>query len=138
MRKKDVKRKARAEQMDQAHAVREIWKRARMFVDGNTLIAREQALHTLLYSALLNQENNMRKAGIRIPDDYVEDKIEAKSGEGQKIAPLYVMCKRCEFCRRDGDGTFRCTEFYSGPKREIYRVSEDDGCSRGLLRKEYR
>lgn len=139
MRNKDSKRKLIAEQQDQAHAVRRIFELCKALVGKNVpLVRRETEIHTLLYSALRNQENNMRKAGIKIPDDYVEDRIEAKCRDGAKVAPLYVLCKRCEFCKRQEDGTFRCTEFYCGPKREIYTVAEDDGCSRGLLRKEYR
>lgn len=139
IRSKDLKKKERAEQIDQAYQVRKVFELCRAMVGRNTpLVQREQGVHTLLYSALLNQENNMRKGGIEIPSDYVEDRIVASHREGSGVAPLYVMCKRCEFCRRQDDGSFRCTEFYSGPRREVYLVSEDDGCSRGLLRKEYR
>lgn len=142
MRNKDRKRKERAQQADQADAVRRIWDIAKRTVGPMPLAQRETAVHTILYSALLNHENNMRKAGIKIPDDYVEDRIEAKCRKGSAIEPLYTMCKRCEFSKPykldDGSMVHRCTEFYSGPRREVYVVSDDDGCSRGLPRKEYR
>ena len=138
MRRKDVKRKERAEQITQANAVRRIFETARSMVGKMPIAQREVEVHTLLYSALRNQENNRRKAGIKVPDDYVEDTIEAKCRPGSKVDPIYVLCKRCEFCKLLPDGTRRCTEFYCGPKREIYQVAEDEGCSRGLLRKEYR
>lgn len=139
MRSKDRKKKAVAAQQDQAYAVRKLFNVARGLVGtGFSFQRREQEVHMLLFSALKNQENNMRKAGIEIPNDYVEDKIEATCRAGGKIAPLYVLCKRCEFCKLNSNGQRRCTVLYSGPRREVYLVSEDDGCSRGLLRKEYR
>lgn len=139
MRSKDKKRRLVAEQQYQANAVRKIFHAARSVVPNGLQRSRlEQEVHMLLFSALKNQENNMRKAGIEIPVDYVEDTIEAKCSKGSVIAPLYVLCKRCEFCKKQADGTYRCSEFYSGPRREVYIVSDDDGCSRGLLRKEYR
>lgn len=139
MRAKQKKKAIVAAQQDQAYQVRKIFELAKNLVGKKKqLHEREIEIHMLLFSALKNQENNMKKIGIKIPDDYVEDTIEAKCRKGDKIAPIYVLCRRCEFCKKQENGTYRCTEFYSGPRREIYIVSEDDGCSRGLLRKEYR
>lgn len=96
-----------------------------------------EAMHLLLTNALQNLENNMKKAGWALPE-YVESRVVPRWERGEDVRSTYTPCFRCEFCKKQGPNLGRCTEFYIGPKREIYYVSSDDGCSRGLLRKEYR
>lgn len=91
-----------------------------------------QEVHQILFSCLRSVEVAMDENGIKQPS-YVEHRVSKRKAD---LNPDYVPCRRCELCKPYKNGR-RCTAFYIGPKREVYEVSEDDGCSRGIPKKHY-
>lgn len=98
-----------------------------------------QQIYVTLINIAANHEENMRKAGIPIPK-LVEYSIKDHIGrQGGEVERAYVPCNRCEFQGKCGED-WECTI-----KREVvdgsytrYLVTNYDGCSKGILRREYR
>lgn len=138
MGRKSDKAKLQSFAQKEANNVRKVWTYCRTLIKTKPHTTEDAVrMHELLLNCILNHENNMKKAGIPIPDNYLQHQTVAPWKKGNDINATYVPCKRCEFSKPYKDGLHRCTEFYCGPKREVYVVSEDDGCSRGLLKKHY-
>lgn len=93
--------------------------------------------HQILFSCLRSIEVEMEKQGIEIPK-YIEHRV---SQVRHDMNPDYTPCRRCEFATDRVEDSMGCQSRCSILKwanGEDYFVCNDDGCSRGLLRKEYR
>lgn len=88
--------------------------------------------HNIAYNLLDSIEARMRQLGVEIPTYTRKLGGQTRADRGN-----FCYCRRCNCTKRDERG-FYCTAFYVGPKRQRYYVSEDDGCARGIPRKEYR
>lgn len=102
-------------------------------VEGQPLI--EQ--HTIIFSVLRSIEATMQEYGIKLPT-YTEHRVSKKLAD---MNPNYVPCRRCEYrenvARDDMGYSSKCSVQFDCDGNRLL-CSNDDGCSRGLLRKEYR
>lgn len=105
-----------------------------------------QDAYLLLLNAAVNYMLNMEKEGIPFPescsiykkqlDDFAMDK-EIKKGN-IPIDRVQTPCKRCEFNVPDDLGNRYCQVWKWRISNERFYTSEDDGCSRGLIKDQYR
>lgn len=109
-------------------------------------IAERQDAYLLLLNAATNFMLNMEKDGIPFPenckiyqrqlDEFAMDK-EIKKGN-ISIDRVQTPCRRCEFNVPDDRGDRYCQIWKWRISNERFYTSEDDGCSRGLLKDMYR
>lgn len=90
------------------------------------------AMHNIAFNLLDSIEVRMRQKGLSIPTYSRKLGGQTRADKGN-----FCLCKRCNCVARDEEGWY-CTAFYVGPKRQRYYVTDDDGCARGIPRKEYR
>lgn len=92
--------------------------------------------HQILFSCLRSVEVSMEEQGKTVPK-YVEHRV---SRVKQDMNPDYTPCRKCEFAidkQQDSMGVYcRCSVFSMADGSDLL-VGRDDGCSRGLIRKEY-
>ena len=88
--------------------------------------------HNIAFNLLDSIEARMRQKGLSIPTYSRKLGGQTRADKGN-----FCLCKRCNCVAKDVDGWY-CTAFYVGPKRQRYYVTDDDGCARGIPRKEYR
>lgn len=121
------------------NCVRKVWTLGRSFAPkGCSIQSRELFLHDVLLNAIVNHENNMESMGIEVPKKYIEDKVDTEFKRGRTLESNYVMCKRCQFCKKDKEGQHYCTVWRWNINSSRFLTSVDDGCSRDLLKEEYR
>lgn len=114
------------------------------FVERHKL--ERQDAYLLLLNATINFQLNMERDGIEFPencsvykkqiDDFAIDK-EIKKGN-IAFDRVQTPCKRCEFNVPDDLGKRYCQVWKWRIDNTRYYTAEDDGCSRGQLRDEYR
>ena len=91
--------------------------------------------HLIAYNLLDSIEKKMLLLGYK-PSELPTYKRRL-GGQSRADAGCFTYCKRCE-CVEQEDGLWYCTVFSVGPAKERYEVTEDDGCARGIPRREYR
>lgn len=145
MGKSSKRQRSQATTADDQRVIKSVFGRAKAMarevygVTESDVTAFAQTVYCILLTCVANHEENMKKAGIEVPKlvEYrVKDSICRDGGEVERA---YVPCNRCEFCQACG------TEYECAIKREVvdgsytrYYVTNYDGCSKGILRKEYR
>lgn len=88
--------------------------------------------HNVAFNVLDSIEKAMLQRGLSIPTYSRKLGGQTRADKGN-----FCLCKRCNCVEKDEEGWY-CTAFYVGPKRQRYYVTDDDGCARGIPRKEYR
>ena len=92
--------------------------------------------HVVLFSCLRSVEVAMEESGMKVPN-YIEHRVSEKRMDMNKD---YVPCRRCIFNEKHGKDSMgmlgKCSQF-KYVMGDDFITCRDDGCGRGILRKEY-
>lgn len=138
MGKKSKKQKLALQQNVMSDNIRKVWAYCRSLLGTEPRTRKDsEQMHLLLVNALMNLENNMRKAGWEVPS-YEESRVRPKYAKGQDVITKDTPCPRCEYRKVDENGDSYCSIFRWNINASRYYVAEDDGCRRGRLKECYR
>lgn len=93
------------------------------------------AMHLIAYNTLESIEASLLQNGVSPQELPTYNR--RMGGHTRASAGNFTYCKRCMCSEKDGEGWY-CTVFHVGPDKERYYTASDDGCARGIPRKEYR